>query len=148
VLSGIGARVVSLGFSGLFGWGFGLNSGLALASRLSVGFLSALFGLSGLGFASSFSSGRSGFLVLCLSGLRGCSRCCVAWLLVVPVVASGFQVGRYRVLSGWRRWCFLRSVALRCSGAAGFSGAGQNALSSMPNKSVKGTARRSGWRSF
>jgi hypothetical protein len=37
---------------------------------------------------------------------------------------------------------------VRQCGAAGFSDSGQNALSSMPNKSVKGTARHYGRQSF
>jgi len=122
--------VLAVCLAGFFG---GVQAWLLPRGR-PVRFFTFTFGLSGLGFASSLSSGRSGFLVLCLSALRGCHPFCVAGRL--------FSVGCCRTGG------MDVLVVVRHCGVAGFSGAGQNASPSMPNKSVKGTARRSGWRSY
>jgi hypothetical protein len=99
-----------------------------------VGFFAFTFGLSGLGFGCQPQVVRASFWVLWLSALRGYHPFCVAGRLFSVGCCRAGGVG---VL-----------VVVRHCGAAGFCGAGQNALSSMPNKSVKGTARRSGWQSW
>jgi len=64
---------------------------------------------------------------------------------VVGIALCGwrFRVACCQVLPVWRV-CFLSPL---CDGVAGRSGSGQNVRYPMPNKPVKGTARRSGWQS-
>ncbi|MDD2725665.1 MAG: hypothetical protein PHH59_16845, partial [Methylovulum sp.] len=89
--------------------------------RLSVGFSAFTFGLSGLGFGCQLQAVGSSFLVSLLSALRGCNQFCMAGLLVLPVVASGFELfsagccraGSMGVLVVVRH---CGTAALRCSG--------------------------------
>jgi hypothetical protein len=117
-LSGIGSRIVSLGFSGLFGLGVGRSLGLAFALGLAVWSLSSAFGLSGLGLCRRFQAVGFGF-VPSLSGSR-------VWFFSFVVVGLAEL---QPVLHGWPG-CFLarcgggfRLVAAGCcqSGGVGVS---------------------------
>jgi len=105
-----------------------------------------LASLSAYGVWSCAAVVKQSGLVFCsvVVGLAGLQSVCRAGLLVLPVVAGGF--GLLAVGCGQSGGVGFFPVVRQC-GVAGCSDSGQNVLYPMPNKPVKGTARRSGWQS-
>jgi len=141
------------GFSGLYGLGGGRSLGLACALGAGGLVFAVRFRPVGFGFVPPLSGNRAwvhavpfwqsgwvfSFVVVSLAGLQPVLH---GWPGGFLARWWRFPVGCSRLLSVWRGCDFL--VVGHC-GAVGFCGAGQNTLFSMPNKSVKGTARHSGW---
>ncbi|MDD2725626.1 MAG: hypothetical protein PHH59_16625 [Methylovulum sp.] len=145
LLSGIGGGVVSLASGGLFGWGLGRNPGLAFALRSPCWVFRLHFRPVGSGFcvaAPKRAKWVFGFVPVGFAGLPSVLRGRAVFLPVVAAVSGWLQ----SVVASLGGLGVFRVV--RHCGTVGFCGAGQNTSPSMPNKPVKGTARRSGWRSF